>query len=432
MEIMVAGLDCKKAPVYVREKLSFAGERLGEALNLLTAKSFIEEAVILSTCNRTEIYLLAEHSFRQELQDQIIEFISHFHQIAVEEFIDYIFIYSGRDAVTHLFEVASGIQSMVVGEAQIQGQVRDAVELGRNYGTVGRVMDAFFRGAISTGKRARTETSISENGVSVSYAAVELLARDCGSLQNRVGLIVGGGQTARLTAQVMLSHGVKELHFANRTPEKVQELVQQLNLENSNIFSLDQLHHAVKHADLIIACTGAPHYLLHHSHVSRIMPERDHRPLRIVDISVPRNIEPAVSEIDNVTLWHIDHIKTLVDENMERRLAEVSRVRGIVVEEVEEFMAWHGALVVVPTITTLRRHADQIRRGELERIRNCFGDLSERQAGLLDELTSRIVNKLLHAPTTRLKQSANGSDAGRYAEVVKYLFALQGASYEAN
>jgi glutamyl-tRNA reductase len=432
MEIMMVGLDCKTTPVEIREKLSFVGTRLTGALTALVEQPFISEAVILSTCNRMEVYILSEHSQQANMQAEMQRFLSEYHDVHPDEFSHNLYYFSGRAAANHLFEVASGIQSMVLGEAQIQGQVREAIDIGRKEGAAGRVMDALFRAAISTGKRARTETAIGENGVSVSFTAVELLKRELGSLENKTALIVGNGQTAKLTAQVLLTSGVNDLIILSRDRDKGRDLALLLGTDPYKVFNFCEREEALRLADVVVCSTSAPHPIIHQAHVKAAVAKRPDRPLYMVDIAVPRDIEPEVNNVEGVKVWDIDDIKKLVDENLDKRRSEVHRVRHIVLEELEDFMAWMGALAVVPTITTLRRHADTIRRVELERLRHSFGELTERQVNLLDELTNRIVNKLLHEPTMRLKEIAGGNDAGRYAEVVRHLFSLQGISHETN
>jgi glutamyl-tRNA reductase len=432
MEIISVGLDCKKAPVEIREKISFVGHYLTDALAALVSRSNINEAVILSTCNRVEIYVCSEHTRRDDTQASLINFLAEFHEVEAEEFAHLLYFHCGRAAANHLFEVASGIQSMVLGEAQIQGQVREAIEVARKHGAAGRVMDALFRAALSTGKRARTETAIGENGVSVSFTAVELLKEKVGSLQGKTGLVIGSGITARLSAQILMSAGVSDILIVNRSHENARELVHFLNLSPHNAFTFPEMEDALAQADVVISCTGAPHTILHKAQAEHALVSRPDRPLYMVDIAVPRDIDPDMNEVEGVHAWDIDDIKRLADHNMDKRRAEVHHVRTIVIEELNDFMAWMGALAVVPTITNLRRHADAIRKSELERVKNSFGDLSDRQNHLLEELTSRIVNKLLHEPTLRLKEAASNSDGGRYAEVVQHLFSLQGVGNEAN
>jgi len=432
MEIISVGLDCKKAPVEIREKLSFVGHYLVDALSRLISRANFNEAVILSTCNRVEIYVCSEHTRREEIQASLITFLSEFHQVEVAEFAHLLYFNCGRAAANHLFEVASGIQSMVLGEAQIQGQVRAAIEVARKHGAAGRVMDALFRAALSTGKRARTETAIGENGVSVSFTAVELLKEKMGSLQGKTGLVIGSGITARLSAQILMAAGVSDILIVNRSHENARELAHFLNFSPSNTYTFPDMVEALSLADVVISCTGAPHTILHKSQAERAMTYRPERPLYMVDIAVPRDIDPDINELEGAHAWDIDDIKRLADQNMDKRRAEVQHVRTIVIEELNDFMAWMGALAVVPTITNLRRHADLIRRSELDRVKNSFGELSDRQNHLLEELTSRIINKLLHEPTLRLKEAASNSDGGRYAEVVQHLFSLQGVGNEAN
>jgi glutamyl-tRNA reductase len=431
MEIVTIGLDCKKAPVEVREKVSFSPHLLSSAFEMLSTTAFVQEAVILSTCNRVELYILSEHVSYTETYAAMRHFISTFHEVEEEAFAPYLYYHNGRKAVQHLFEVASGIQSMVIGEAQIQGQVREAIDLARKHGGAGRVMDALFRSAISAGKRARTETAISESGVSVSFTAIELLEERSGSLEGKVALVVGGGKTARLTAQIMLDKGVSKVAFVNRSEDKVRNLALLLGQTDPDVAGYAHMTEMLAKADLVVTCTGAPHTVIHKSHVEAALKGRE-RPIYMVDIAVPRDIEPEVRTVPNAYAWDIDDVKVIAEANLQRRCNEVGRVRTIVQEEVTSFMQWMGTLAIVPTITGLRQHANAIRQAELKRIKNAFGDLNDRQLGLLEELSNRIVNKILHEPTLRLKEAASGSDAGRYAEVVQHLFSLQGVRNEAN
>lgn len=433
MEIITIGLDCKKASVEVREKLSFPPTRIGDALTTLTGMAFIGEAAILSTCNRVEIYALSEHTTQTDTFEQLRDFLSKFHGIDQAEFVPYLYYLNGRAAVQHLFEVASGIQSMVVGEPQILGQVRDAIEVVRKQGAAGRVFDALFRAAISTGKRARTETTISESGISVSCTAVELLGNKAGTLKGKTGLVVGGGKTALLTGQILLDAGVSTLLFANRTIEKAQKLAASLCIETTNVFGLDRLPECLALADVVISCTAAAEPVIKAAHVATALTERGQtRPLYMVDIAVPRDIEPETNQVVGANVFDIDDVKAVAEANLARRYGEVGKVREIIEEELNDFMAWLGALAIVPTITGLRARADEIRKLELSRTMRSIGPLDQHQTQLLEELTSRIVNKLLHEPTLRLKEAASTSDAGRYSEVVQYLFSLQGQGHAAN
>lgn len=432
MEIITIGLDCKKAPVEVRERLSFTSESIVGALSDLTSTAFIGEAAIVSTCNRVEIYALSEHATQSDTFSELRTFLSRFHNFPENEFADYLYYLNGGAAVRHLFEVASGLQSMVLGEPQILGQVRDAIELARKHGSAGRVLDALFRAALSTGKRARTETAICESGVSVSYTAIELLENQAGSLRDKTGLIVGSGKTANLTAQILRDAGVSKLNLVNRTVEKAQELASSIQLADYQIFSLESLSEALASADVVVSCTAAPQPVITASQVAAIMEVRAQRPLYMVDIAVPRDIEPETRQIADVHVFDIDDVKAVAEANMARRYGEVGKVQAIVEEEVKDYMAWLGALAIVPTITGLRARAEEIRKMELGRTLRSFGEMDKHQAHLLEELTTRIINKLLHEPTLRLKEAASSSDAGRYAEVVQYLFSLQGQGHAAN
>ena len=433
MEIIAIGLDCKKTSVEIREKLSFSPERIGLALSALTGMAFIGEAAILSTCNRVEIYALSEHATQSDTYAELRSFLSHFHDLPEADFVPYLFQLNGRAAVEHLFEVASGIQSMVVGESQIVGQVRDAIDLARKNGGAGRVLDAMFRAALSTGKRARTETAIGESSVSVSYTAVELLEQKGGSLKGKTALVVGGGKTAYLTGQILHDAGVGSLLFVNRTIEKIAEIARTIGSDPQQVFGLESLTDCLAQADVVISCTAASEPIIKASQVAAALVGREGvRPLYMVDIAVPRDIEPEAAAVVGANIFDIDDVKAVAEANLARRWAEVDKVRTIIEEELHDFMAWMGALAIVPTITGLRARADEIRKIELNRTMRSMGNLDQHQLNLLEELTTRIVNKLLHEPTLRLKEAASSSDAGRYAEVVQYLFSLQGQGHASN
>lgn len=429
MQIVTVGLDCNRAPVEVRERISFTPHRLGAAYQALLALPSVQEAAILSTCNRVELYVYGGDDLSGNLCDALKNFLSDFHHTPIEIFDSYLFFLNGPASVRHLFEVASGIQSMIVGEAQIQGQVREAIEHARRLGASGRVMDALFRAAIATGKRARTETAIGENGVSVSFTAVELLEEKIGSLEGKHALVIGSGKTGRLTGQILLDKKVSDLTLVNRDLGNACETARQLGLTEDNIRAFEALVPALTEADVVITSTAAPHPVVLRAHLETAMAARgEERPIYIVDIAVPRDVEPEAAQVPGVRVWDIDGVNILADANRARRSGEIGRVREIVAEELADFMAWLGALTVVPTITNLRQHADTIRKAELNRTIQALGDISDREVRLLEDLTSRIVNKLLHEPTLRLKEVANSTEADRYAEVVRHLFSLNGAN----
>lgn len=429
MQIVTVGLDCNKAPVEIREQISFTPHRLAAAYNALLALPSVQEAAILSTCNRVELYIYSDADLTYDVFGELRAFLSDFHHAPEPNFAPYLFYLNGQQAAQHLFEVASGIQSMVIGEAQIQGQVRDAIEQARKLGGAGRVLDALFRAAISTGKRARTETTISESSVSVSLTAIELLEEKIGSLEGKRALVIGSGKTGRLTGQILLDKKVSDLALINRDLGHACETARQLGLTEDSIKAFENLIPALAEADVVITSTAAPHPVVHRAHLETAMAERgEDRPIYIVDIAVPRDVEPEVAHVPGVRVWDIDGVNILAEANKARRSGEVGRVKEIVQEELADFMAWLGALTIVPTITTLRQHADTIRKNELSRTIQALGDVSEREARLLDDLTSRIVNKLLHEPTLRLKEVANSTEADRYAEIVRHLFSLNGVN----
>ncbi|MFQ6014560.1 MAG: glutamyl-tRNA reductase [Anaerolineae bacterium] len=426
MHIVVSGVSHKTAPVEVLEKLAFTTQGREEALAELVREDQnrgnpVAEGALLFTCNRVELYALVDDS--EEGSERVGFFLSDFHGFDRGAFADYLYLYRDEAAVSHLFAVASGIDSLVVGEPQILGQVRDAFEEAASQGTIGRVLSALFRQALATGKRARTETGISQNAVSVSYAAVELARKIFGDLGSRQVLIIGAGETGELTAKTLMDNGAKGIIVANRTYDRALTLARRWG---GRAWNFNRLPLALWQTDIVISSTGAPHPILRPDMVREAMRMRNNRPLFLIDIAVPRDIDPAVGAIDNVYLYDIDDLRAVVEANLQERQKEVGKVEAIVAEEAAKFMTWFHSLDVVPTISDLRRRAESIRRAELEKALRRLGDLSERERNIINALTLGIVNKILHEPTVRLKRQANERDGYRYREAIRELFALDG------
>ena len=404
MRLHVIGLDVHSTPVTLREQLAFPPTILADALHTLTT-AHAREAVILSTCNRVEIYTVHDDLAAPELiHSHMHSFLAEFHGITLDSFAAYTFSCHEADAVTHLFEVAAGLRSLVMGEAQIQGQVREALEVAHNAGTAGAVLDGLFRAALEVGKRARTETTMGRVEASVAQRAVVLAGQHAGDLSGKSALVIGLGKTARLAANALHDAGITELAFVSRRIEPARDLARSMGDIITAVYDFSSIGQALARADVVISCTAAPHTLVHRAHADEAMGlRRVSRPLLMIDIAVPRDIDPDVVEAGDVTLLNVDDLGLLEEaergNNEARQTQILTQVQSIVAHEVHEFMQRMVSLAVVPTITQLRKRAEAIRKAELERASRAFADLTPHQAFILDDMTHRIVQKLLHQPT---------------------------------
>jgi len=418
MHLTLVGLSHKTAPVEIREKLTFPAHRQEEALSVLTASDAVAEAVIVSTCNRTEIYAVTGAGF--DGPGAIIDFIADYHGLDRHELVRYLYISEGEAVVKHLFRVVASLDSMVLGEAQILGQVKEAYDHAFGAGACGRIFNKLFRQSFEVGKRVRTETDIGENAVSISYAAVELAKRVFESLEGRCVLILGAGKMSELTAKHLVSNGVRKVLVANRTFERAEELAERFEGE---AIRYDDLFERMREADIVISSTAATHYVITRD---RIAAAAKHRrdPLFLIDIAVPRDIDPACAEVSDVYLYDIDDLNGVVSTNLEERMHEAERAEVIIAEEMGEFEAWLESMEVVPTVAAIRAKAEAVRAEELEKALKRLGGLSEKELKTVEALTSSIVNKMLHGPTARLKGVAAEKDGYTYVEAARFLYGL--------
>lgn len=417
MEIVVVGVNHKAAPVAVREHLAFTPALMEAALMGLREKT--AEGVVLSTCNRTEIYAVVPSA--ETGSSEIVAFLAAFHGLAAERFAPYLYSLGGRDAVRHLFAVASGLDSMILGEPQILGQVRRAYEVAAASGNVGPLLSWVFLRALKAGKRIRTETGISRNAVSVSHAAVELAKGVLGTLADRSVLLIGAGEMGELAARNLMDNGASRLVVTNRTYHRAAELAARFG---GAAAEFDQLPELLSEADIVITGTGAPGFILTAPTVRDAMSCRRGRPLFLIDIAVPRDVDPEVKGLDNLFLHDIDDLQAVCAANLEERQREAARAGEILDAELEVFGTWWSSLQVVPTIRALRDRAEEIRQAELQKALGRLGELSERQRSTLDALTTGIVNKILHQPTVRLKSCCGGHHGASYALTLRELFGL--------
>jgi len=428
VDIILCGLSHKTAPVEILEKLAFTSIERAYALTRFISRhnpheSPASEAVILSTCNRVEVYAVMPN--RSANAESLARFLAEFHGVSPSVLAPHLYIHHDQHAVQHLFTVAAGLDSMIVGEPQILGQVRAAFEEAAKLGTAGPVLSALFRHAVRVGKRVRSETSISQRAASISYAAVELARRLFGELGDCQVLVVGAGETGQLTARCLMGRGARRITVVNRSYDRALALARQWDGE---AMPLDHLEEALQRADIVISCTDAPHHVITVEHVRRAVAARRERPIFLIDIAVPRDIEPAVGQLPNVHLRDIDDLRTVVETNLHLRRSDEPRAEAIITEEVSKFMAWFNARAVTPVIADLRQQAELIRQRELERAFRRLDGLSDRQRSVIKLLTHRIVSQMLHEPTVRLKRYAGCPEGQAYAQAIRDLFALDGVN----
>ncbi len=419
MSVVVVGLNHRTTPVDVLERAAIARDELAGALHDLAKREHLAEVAVLSTCNRIEIYLRAT-KFHPALAE-VTDFLAAQSGVDADELTDYLYTFHDEAAVTHLFGVAAGIDSMILGEGEILGQVRGAWEEAHRRDTVRQSLGALFRHAVEVGKRARTETEIARRAVSVSSAAVWLATERLGSLVGSNVLVLGAGKMGEGMTVALADTGVAEVVVANRNPDRGSELAARVG---GRPVGLDEASAALERADLVLTSTGSGEVILTREDVEQAMARRPGRPLLVVDIAVPRDVEPAASSVPAVTLLDIDDLKAFVERSMDGRRREVGRVRALITEEVERHRAEASAREVAPLVAALRARGEEIRAAELERHAARLESLDPETRETVEAVTRGIVNKLLHEPTVRVKAAAGEGDEDSLADSLAALFDL--------
>jgi glutamyl-tRNA reductase len=421
VSLVVIGLNHRTVPLDLLERMTIDESRLGKALHEVAGREHVSEAVVLSTCNRTEIYVTAEkfHGAYADVRD----FLSELAYLPPEDFSDHLYVAYDDEAARHLFAVTSGLESAVIGEAEILGQVRHAWTRAQEEATVGPSLNLLFRHALEVGKRARTETGISRNIASVSTAAVAMAAeRLDGSLRGRSILVLGAGEMGEGMVRALGAAGVDDVRIANRTWDRAVELARRVSGRAVRLADLDA---SLAEIDLLLTSTGASSLMLEHGDLARTMASRAGRPLLIVDVAVPRDIDPTASDLDGVTLLDMDDLRAFAEAGQAERRREVAAVQRMVDDEVERFTAVTTAQEVAPLIGALHDHGESVRSAELARLRTRLGELDERQLEAIEALTHGIVAKLLHQPTVELKAAAGSPRGERLSEALRDLFDLE-------
>lgn len=419
MHIIVVGLNYQTAPVEIRERLAFAENDLSSAMLELKGRKSILENIIVSTCNRTEVYAVVDqlHTGRYYIK----QFLSDWFQIDKNKFEQHLFIYENDEAVKHLLKVTCGLNSMILGETQILGQVRDSFLLGQENGTTGTVFNHLLKQAITLAKRAHSETDIGANAVSVSYAAVELAKKVFGSLKDKHVLIIGAGKMSELAIKNLYANGATKVTVINRTFERAQALAEQFD---GHAKSLKELQCTVMDADIVISSTGAQEYILTSDMMAVMEKMRKGRPLFLVDIAVPRDIDPAVSQMESIFLYDIDDLEGIVQENLAERKAAAETIMVMIEHELADFQEWLNMLGVVPVIAALREKALSIQAETMKSIERKLPDLTERERKVLNKHTKSIINQLLKEPILQVKEFSGEQDAAEKIDLFKQIFDL--------
>jgi glutamyl-tRNA reductase len=419
LSVVAVGLNHRTVPLDLLERMTVPASRLPKALGDLTSRENVTEAVVLSTCNRIEVYAFAE-KFHGAYQD-IRNFFAETSHVAPEEFSDHLVGLFDGDAARHLFSVASGLDSAVLGEHEILGQVRTSWETAAAEGAVGPVLNPLFRHALEVGKRVRTETAISRNITSVSQAAVAMATDRLGTLEGRQVMVVGAGEMGEGLARALHGGGVSSILVANRTWERAVDVAERLG---GTAVRLDDLPRLLPEVDVLLTSTGASSVILEHGDLASVVGEREGRELLVVDIAVPRDVDPAAGEIDGLTLLDMDDLRAFADAGIRERQREVTAVQAIVDAELDRYVDESTARSVAPLVTSLRGRGEDVQKGELDRLAARLGDLDERQREAVEALAAGIVGKLLHEPTIRMKDAAGTARGERLAEALRDLFDL--------
>ncbi|MCJ8013813.1 glutamyl-tRNA reductase [Paenibacillus sp. KQZ6P-2] len=420
MHIVVVGLNYRTAPVEVRERFTFEQNELPEALSQLMQTKSVMEGVIVATCNRTEIYVVVDHLHMCGYF--IRSFMEKWFDIPREEFTQHLYIYEDEQAISHLFRVACGLDSMVIGETQILGQVRTAFLQSQQEKATGTWFNMLFKQAVTLGKRAHSETSIGESAVSVSYAAVELGKRIFGMFDDKKVLILGAGKMSELTVKHLYANGAEEVIVANRTLARAEELASKFQ---GTSCTMDQAMERLHEVDILISSTGAKDYVLNRTQVSENMKKRQSRPLFIIDIAVPRDIDPSIAELNNVFLYDIDDLEGIVESNLEMRRAEAAKIEVMIQEEMDEFRLWLRTLGVRPAIRALQEKSSHIHEETLQSLFNKLPELDEHQRKVIRRLTKSIVNQMMHDPINQIKELSAGKNGNEALEYFTQIFALE-------
>ena len=420
MKIFIMGISHVTTPIEIRERYAFSKQKLPIALKGIFNLSCVRECIILSTCNRVEIISVVDDILKA--YKDISSYIINFHNIDSTEIPKGFYSYSQRDAVKHLFRVASSLESMVVGEPQILGQLKEAYQCAQEAGTTLAILNMLIPHAIKTARRTRSETNISRNAVSISFAAVELAKKIFGEINDKTVLLIGAGDMSELAAKHLINSGVKIVLVANRTRSRAMELAK---VFGGVAVNFNEINTHISKADIIITSTGAPHFILNKKDVENALWSRKNKPIFIIDIAVPRDIDPLVNKCDNVYLYDIDDLSVVVETNLKEREKEAKKADHLIEHEVDNFLKKWSTLDIVPLIVNLTSYMDDIRKKELEKAISKIGPLQNGQREILDSMTNAIIKKILHKPIVKLKKASDSEEIESLLKNTKELFGFK-------
>lgn len=422
MHLAVLGVNHKSAPVELREKVSLNEEMCALVSERLLDETPITEVVPLSTCNRTEVYIVAS---RPEVgRQEVITKLAEVAEVTLADLEKCVYFHEAENTVEHLYRVVSSLDSMVVGEAQILGQIKAAYHAAHSKESTSVLLNRLFRHSLEVGKRVRTDTRIGENPVSVSSVAVEMVKKVYDDLDGRSAMLIGAGKMSELTATHLIANGVSNVMVSNRTMNRARKMADKFD---GQAVPFDDLNNFLPLSDIVICSTGAPHYVIRKGGVEQAMRKRHNKPIFFIDIAVPRDIDPGVNDVYNAFLYDIDDLNEVAAANASERKKEARKAEKIISEEVGKFSQWISSLEVTPTISDLRRKAEAIKEAELDKARKKLDNLSEKELNQVEAMASGIVNKILHSPTVELKKAANERGGYLYVESMRRLFGLNGS-----
>jgi glutamyl-tRNA reductase len=418
LRLFAVGLSHRTAPIELRERVDFSRLGPGDALEALARRNVAREMAVLSTCNRSEVYVAGD---AEGTVERLFEFFAAYHEVPPAEVTPHLYVHHGADAARHLLRVAAGLDSLVVGEPQILGQVKAAYTVASEAHFTGAVLNRLFHVAFAAGKRVRSETGLGEGAVSVSYAAIALAKKIFGDLGGLQVAILGSGEMAKLTAIHLRAQKVGGITIAGRTRAAAERLAAQIPAE---VVDWSDIGVAIERADIIVTATGAPQAIITRADLARIMKTRRERALFVIDIAVPRDVEPEAGAVDQVFLYNIDDLQGIVKENLARRTGELERADAIIAAEAAKFAAWLQSREIIPTVVALRERFESIRRAELQRLWPKLNGLPPEAQAQVDHVTRLIVEKLLLSPTEQLKSLGDKSLAATYSDALNRLFSL--------
>ena len=418
MHLFTVGVSHRTTPIELRERVDFARAGLQPALAGLAARNIVREMVVLSTCNRAEIYAASDN---EEAIEAVAAFFSEYHRVHPDTLQQHLYVRRGADATRHLFRVASGLDSLVVGEPQILGQVKSAYATASEEHYTGTLLNRLFHTAFAAGKRVRSETGLGEGSVSISYAAIALARKIFGEMNRLSVLVLGSGEMAKLTAIHLRGQGVENMTIASRTRSAAERLADQVT---ARVADWDHRDDAMMHADILVTATGAPEIILTRAQLERVMRVRRERPLFIIDIAVPRDVDSSAADVEQVFLYNIDDLQGIVHNNLSRRTAELAAAEAIIEQETDGFISWMQSRQMIPTVVALRQRFEAIRRAELSRLKPRLSKLPPEAVAQVDHITRLIVEKLLLTPTEQLKAVSDDALAASYSDALSRLFSL--------